>query len=97
MSDEKVVLTPEQAEALLPEGEYVHNFANPAGGLMVGCDYDRTDAIKALREAKLIEIAGPGAMRMKHPIAVWANDTRPTFFAADMAKVEAYLAKEPAA
>lgn len=90
--DNKVILSPEQAEALFPEGEYVHNFVNPGAGLMIGCDYDRADAIKALQEADSIELAGPGAMGMKHPIAVWDKAGKLSFFAADMAKVEALSA-----
>lgn len=95
--DEKMILTPEQAEALLPKGKYVHNFVNPSGGVMIGCDYDRPDAIKALKDAESIEVAGPGAMAMEHPIAVWDNEGRVSFFAADMAKVEALsaTAKDP--
>lgn len=91
MSDDDIcLLTAEQAVSLLPEGEYVHNFANPAGGLMLGCDYERADAIKALSEAKRIEIGGEGCKRIKHPLAVWDKNDRLTFFAADMAKVEAF-------
>jgi hypothetical protein len=88
--DDKVILTPDQAIDLLPTGKHVHNFANPGVGMMIGCDYDRPDAEKALREAKQIELGGPQCMAMKHPIVCWHTDKRLTFFAADMDKVRAF-------
>ena len=90
--DNKVILTPEQAEALLPEGEYIHNFANPGAGMLIGCDYDRPDAIKALRGAKRLELGGEQSKALNHPIICWHTAGRLTFFAADMAKVEAFEA-----
>lgn len=90
--DDKVILTPAEAEAMLPEGEYVHNFANPTGGLMVGIDYEREDAVKKLHTAKQIELGGPECMAMKHPIVVWDTPTHHTFFEADMDKVKAFEA-----
>jgi hypothetical protein len=92
MNDEKVILTPAEAEALLLPGEHVHNFANPGAGLFVGCDYDRADAIAAFQRAKQIELGGPGCTGMKHPIVVWENERRCTFFEADMDKVKAFEA-----
>ena len=86
----KIPLTAEQAEGLLADGAYVHNFAS-GPMMLIGCDYGRADAIKAFRQAKSIELAGPGAMAMKHPIAV-DDGERITFFAADMDKVAAFEA-----
>lgn len=97
MSDDKVILTAEQAEAMLPEGQYVHNFVNPGMNMMVGCDYDRADAIAALKTAVQIELGGEHCMRMKHPIVVWDSKKHLSFFEADMAKVEAFEAALPAA
>ncbi len=90
--DDKVILTPEEAEALLPEGKYIHNFANPGVGMMIGCDYERPDAIKALRDAKQLELGGEQSKGLKHPIVCWHTEKRLTFFEADMAKVEAFEA-----
>lgn len=95
-SDDKVILTPDEAIALLPEGEYVHNFANPGVGMLVGCDYERDNAIKHIRSAYQIELAGEQCMRLKHPLAVWDSKTHVTFFAADMAKVQAFEASRTA-
>lgn len=88
MSD-KVILTTDEAIDLLAGGDQVHNYIQ-AGFSLVGCDYERANAIKEIREAKQIELAGPAAMAMKHPIAVWSSDTCVTFFEADMEKVAAF-------
>lgn len=93
--DDKVILTPEQAEAMLPEGKHVHNFANP-GGMLIGCDYEREHAIAALRSARQIELGGEQCMAMKHPIVVWETERRCTFFQADMEKVAAFEAAQSA-
>jgi hypothetical protein len=89
--DEKVIITPEEAESLLVAGPLVHNFmVGPA--MLLGCDYKRADAIEALKKATEIEIAGPIAKDMKHPIAVRQGD-QVSFFEADMDKVAAFEAK----
>jgi hypothetical protein len=95
-TDEKVVLTPAEAISLLADGDTIHNFAT-GGMIMLGCDYDRAGAIKALNEAIQIEIGGPACKSMKHPLAVWSSNNRVSFFEADMAKVEAMEASKAAA
>lgn len=86
--DDKVILTPDEAISLLAEGEYSHNYANPRG-MLIGCDYERDGVVKALREAKQIEIGGDACKSMRHPLAVWDAKDRLTFFEADMEKVAA--------
>ncbi|PWJ88400.1 hypothetical protein C8D77_111123 [Mesorhizobium loti] len=93
--DDKFPLTAEEAESLLAEGEYVHNFMQ-AGFAILGCDYGRAEAIAAFKAAKSIEIGGDGCKGMKHPIVVFGPDGRHSFFAADMAKVEALEASRAA-
>jgi hypothetical protein len=92
MSDEKIIITPNEAEGLLPAGDTVHNFVNPGVNLLIGADYDRADAIKAFKNAKRIEIGGEQCRNMKHPIVVLGDDGRYSFFEADMAKVDAFEA-----
>jgi hypothetical protein len=94
MSDEKITLTPEEAESILVEGENVHNYANPAPGMFVGCDYERADAIKAIRAALQLEIGGDHCKRMKHALVVWTSETRVLFFQTDPAKIEAIEARK---
>lgn len=93
MSDEdKMIITAAEAESLLPEGDYVHNYANPGAGMFIGCDYDREAAIEEFKKAVQIEIAGPNCKAMKHLIAVWHNKSHVTFFAADMDRLAAFEA-----
>ena len=87
-ADDKFLLTPAEAESLLAEGEYIHNYIG-GGMMMLGCDYSRTEAVEAFKAAKSIEIGGPSCKAMRHPIAVFDANDRLSFFEADMAKVEA--------
>lgn len=90
-TDDKVILTPAEAESLLADGDSIHNFIQ-AGPMIVGCDYDRADAIKAFQSTVSIEIGGDGCKRMGHAIVVWDSPKHYSFFAADMEKVEAFEA-----
>jgi hypothetical protein len=64
MSDTKVILTPDQAESLLPPGERVHGFVNPPWGF-VECDSSRKAVVRLIREARLLEIGGERAKRRR--------------------------------
>lgn len=94
--DDKLIISADEAESLLADGTYIHNFVNPAVGMLIGCDYDRADAIKAFKSALRIEIGGDGCKSMKHPICVWESKDRNSFFEADMDKVEALEAARAA-
>ena len=90
----RITLTPEQAESVLPDGEMVHNFVC-GGTILIGCDYLRPDAIRALHEASNIEIGGEQCRAMKHGLAV-KGEHGWSFFAADedkLAALEAQLAQ----
>ena len=89
MSDEKIIITADEAISLLKPGDTVHNFANPAGGLFIGIDYDRADAEEHIRDAVSREIGGAGCKGMGHALVVHSSETRYTFFETDMKKVEA--------
>lgn len=91
-SQDRFIITADEAESLLPEGEYIHTIA---GGrrLILGCDWSREGAVKALREAVQIELGGPE----RHPIIVWDTETHHYFFQADMDKVDALEASRVAA
>ena len=75
MSDINFTLTPDQAESLLLPGERIHSYVNPPWGL-VGCDSSREDVVRLIREAKLLEIGGERAKRMKHALVVHARCNR---------------------
>ena len=88
MSDTKLILTPDQAESLLPAGERIHGFVNPPWGF-VECDSSRKDVVRLIREARLLEIGGERAKRMKHALVVHAREGGCKLFATDMERVKA--------
>jgi hypothetical protein len=88
MSDTNLTLTPDQAESLLLPGERIHGYVKPPWGF-VGCDSSREDVVRIIREAKLLEIGGERAKRMKHALVVHARGGGYKLFATDMEKVEA--------
>lgn len=94
MSDEKIILTAEEAESLLVDGDYIHSYRNPAAGMFLGCDFDRAQAIEAIRTAHALEIGGDNCKRMKHGLVVWDSPTSLFFFQTDPAKVEAMEARK---
>lgn len=92
MTDERLLITADEAASLLnEEGDYIHNFVD-GGMIMLGCDFERDSAIKAFKAAKSIEIGGPGCKAMRHPLVVFEQDGRHSFFEADMDKVDAFEA-----
>jgi hypothetical protein len=88
MSDTNITLTPDQAESLLSPGERVHSFVNPPWGF-VECDSSRKAVVRLIREARLLEIGGGRAKRMKHALVVHACEGGCKLFATDMERVEA--------
>lgn len=67
--DDNIYLTPEQAISALADGEYVHSFVN-SGGLLLGADHSRKQAIETINSASALCIAGQFAKGMKHAIIV---------------------------
>lgn len=61
---ERVQLTPEQLDAMMPEGEYVHTFVQ-AGQMLLGADWKRAEILAAAREHGA-ELSGEQATAMKH-------------------------------
>ena len=66
--DNPVYLTPEQAEAMLPEGDWIHTFRQ-AGPALIGADWIRSEIIDAFRKYKP-ELSGRTATAMKHGIVL---------------------------
>lgn len=64
--NERVVLSPVEAEAMLPEGEMIHTFRQ-AGYALIGADWKRSEIIKAFQTRKP-ELSGEQATAMKHGI-----------------------------
>ena len=90
MTEEKILLTADEAISLLPDGDYVHNYLNPNSGLFLGCDFEREDAEKHIRAAVQREIGGPSCQRMKHGLVVWKTEKELSFFETDMDKLKAF-------
>lgn len=71
MSEERVFLSLEEVEAMLPEGDTIHTFRNPAG-VLIGADWHREDLIKHIKEYKP-ELSGGMAEGMNHGIVIIDN------------------------
>jgi hypothetical protein len=70
MADDVVLLTYDEAVALLPEGERIHTF--PGGGLaLIGAGWDRADVLALLESTDRREVTGPAAQSMGHGLAAY--------------------------
>lgn len=77
-SDEKVILTKEQALSMLPDGDRIHTFRSAFGGVLIGCDWDRDKLEQEIRE-KQCEVGGSQCQAMNHGLVVWTSETEPLF------------------
>ena len=74
-SDQRVVLTVEQVDAMLSEGNRVHTFKQLMGPAttLFGCDRSREGILKIAAEGKA-ELAGEIATSMNHGVVVFEED-----------------------
>lgn len=77
MSDEKEVITFDEAVKRLPDAEQVHTFRQ-AGFAIIGADWDKTSLLDAMRKAPEIQVTGPQAQSMKHGLCI-VDDSGPLF------------------
>lgn len=70
MTDEKVMLTADQAVAMLPDKDWIHTFVNPAAGMLLGADWTREYTLEAIRASTHIELTGPTAASMGHRFVI---------------------------
>ena len=77
MSDAKIILTPEQALSMLPNGDQIHTFRS-ASVALIGADWDRVDLEKAIRE-NVCEVGGVHCQAVNHGLVVWTDKTDPLF------------------
>jgi hypothetical protein len=75
---ERVKMTPEQAIALLPEGESIHTFRS-SPGFMIGADWDREKLLLHIQKHPT-ELSGPMATDMHHGM-VLIDENGPLFIA----------------
>jgi len=78
--DDEVLLTYDEAVALLPDGDRIHTFLNPAG-ILVGADWSRDGVLDLLRDTDRREVSGPAAQSFGHGLAAW-SEGRPVFIQA---------------
>lgn len=78
-SDTQILLTPEQAISVLPEGDSVHVYTNPVPGVNIGADWDRGKLVETINKAVAREIGGSNCRSMKHGLIVWETNTHPLF------------------
>lgn len=76
---DKVILSADDAIAMLPEGNDIHTFMNP-GGMLIGADWSRESIEKAIRETNNRELAGSMATDMGHGLCI-NHDGRRLFVA----------------
>lgn len=67
---ERVKLTYDQAVAMLPDGDMIHTFMNPNGGMLIGADHSRESILNTLKTGRP-ELAGEAAKSMGHGIVVF--------------------------
>jgi hypothetical protein len=86
MSDDKIILTKDQAKALIGKRKQVHTFRS-GSSILIGADWSRKSIIDAIEKTDLIEIGGEACKRMGHGLVVWTvND--PLFVEADKEEIE---------
>jgi len=78
--DDEVLMSYDEAVALLPDGDRIHTFVNPAG-ILIGADWDRDGVLSLLRDADRREVSGPAAQSFGHGLAAW-RDGKPVFIQA---------------
>lgn len=84
---EKILITPDEAITLLPDGDQIHTFRSGTG-ILIGADWSRKSIIEALRNnPDMIEIGGDGCKSMGHGLVCWTSNTDPLFIEADKDKV----------
>jgi len=86
-SENRLILTAEQAERILAPSESIHSYVQ-AGPILLGCDYSRQTALEQLRTASQLEIGGPGCRSMGHGLAVWTGPQKVVFLEHDAEQLE---------
>ena len=74
MTDDKILLTPEQAESMLPDGGSIHTFLNPFANTLIGADWTREEVLNLLRRSPQLELGGEMCQGMNHGLVVKDDD-----------------------
>lgn len=81
MSEEKVILTAEQAKAMMADGDMVHTFRS-AGRVLIGGDWSRDELEELIEAGAQCELGGEMCTRMKHGLVIWTPDKHGPLFVA---------------
>jgi len=98
MTDEKIIITPEQAIELVKiDGEAtVHCFIQK-GPMFIGADHDIESVTETFNDAEHIEIGGEQCEKMGHAVVVFPKDAKMhsglRFFAHDKEELKKFLEK----
>lgn len=71
-------LTAEQAIAMLPDGDEIHTYMNPAVDVLAGANWSRERVVELIESGAQCGLAGPLATRMGHGLVVM-HETGPLF------------------
>lgn len=77
MTDDVVLLSYDEAVALLPDGERIHTILD-SGIALLGAGWDRDQVLGLLRTTDRREVTGPAAQAMGHGLAAF-RDGEPVF------------------
>lgn len=76
-SQERKKLTPQELDAMMPAGEYVHTFMQGGNNLLIGCDMKRSEILSQAIEG--VELSGETATAMKHGTVLFRKGKVPIF------------------
>jgi hypothetical protein len=76
--DRIVLLSYEEAVALLPDGDRIHTFLDAGIGI-IGADWDRAEILRLLERTGRREVTGPAAQSYGHGLAATREDGTPVF------------------
>jgi hypothetical protein len=76
--DEIILLSYDEAVAMLPDGDRIHTFLD-AGGVPIGADWDRAQILALLETTERREVTGSSAQSFGHGLAAYREDSTPVF------------------
>jgi hypothetical protein len=77
-TEERVILTADDAIAMLACGDAIHVLSNLVGGVFIGAHWDRAEAIDFIRAASEVEESGKVAAGMGY--GVFASGPKGQFY-----------------
>lgn len=89
-TDDKRMITVDEAISLLPDGKEIHTFRNPGAGALIGADLKRERLIELMKtHADTLQVGGQSSRNMKHAIVLF-DAVGPLFIANDKEKLDSF-------